>query len=472
MAVTEQRQLFAPQIESLAEQYAKAMGTKAAQPFTKADITSMAPQVAPQEALQQRLAGDVTAGLGAYEPYVQAAGTALGQAGTQLGTAEQGLAGIGQAYASPAVTGIQQAQTTLGGVPTHISAAGTGLTGAGQTLGTAGTELTTAGGAGQLGLGMAGQQLTDAGTAMGGAQQYVTQAAGLTGPMTGQQLTDYMSPYQQQVIDTSLAEFDRQAAMRQQAISDAAVAMGGYGGGREGVMQAEYQTQSDRDRAALEAQLRNQGFSQAQAARQADMAARLGIGGAQQQYASGLAGLAGQRAGLAGQAGQFAGARAGLAGQEAALAQAQLGLGGAQQALAGAQLGAGQAYLAPGQLMAGIAGQQAGTAGQRAALAQAQLGTGQAAQQMLGRDVGLAGQVGAMDQAYEQALLDADREKARMGLYEPMERLGWLGQGLTGLMGGMGPQYQFQQAPNPNPLAQALGMGLSGASIYKDLMGG
>ena len=444
MAVTEQRQLFAPQIESLAEQYAQAMGQKAAKPFTAADITAMAPKVAGQEALQQRLAGDVTAGLGAYKPYVQAAGQDLTAAGTQLGTAEQGLAGIGAAYASPAVAGIQQAQGTLGQVSPYIGAAGTGLA--------------TAGGTGQLGLGMAGQQLTDAGTAMGGAQQYVTQAAGLTGPMTGQQLTDYMSPYQSQVIQTTLAEFDKQAAMRQQGISDAAVAMGGFGGGREGVMQSEYMAQSDRDRAMLEAQLQQQGFSQAQAARQADMAARLGIGGAQQQYAQGLAGMAG--------------ARAGLAGQQAGLAQAQLGLGGAQQALAGAQLGAGQAYLAPGQMMAGIAGQQAGTAGQRAALAQAQLGAGQAGQQMLGRDVGLAGQVGAMDQAYQQALLDADREKARMGLYEPMERLGWLGQGLTGLMGGMGPQYQFQQAPNPNPLAQALGIGLGGAKVYKDLMSG
>ena len=444
MAVTEQRQLFAPQIESLAEQYAQAMGQKAAKPFTAADITAMAPKVAGQEALQQRLAGDVTAGLGAYKPYVQAAGQDLTAAGTQLGTAEQGLAGIGAAYASPAVAGIQQAQGTLGQVSPYIGAAGTGLA--------------TAGGTGQLGLGMAGQQLTDAGTAMGGAQQYVTQAAGLTGPMTGQQLTDYMSPYQSQVIQTTLAEFDKQAAMRQQGIYDAAVAMGGFGGGREGVMQSEYMAQSDRDRAMLEAQLQQQGFSQAQAARQADMAARLGIGGAQQQYAQGLAGMAG--------------ARAGLAGQQAGLAQAQLGLGGAQQALAGAQLGAGQAYLAPGQMMAGIAGQQAGTAGQRAALAQAQLGAGQAGQQMLGRDVGLAGQVGAMDQAYQQALLDADREKARMGLYEPMERLGWLGQGLTGLMGGMGPQYQFQQAPNPNPLAQALGIGLGGAKVYKDLMSG
>ena len=446
MPVTEQRALFNPQVESLAEQYARAMGTQATTPTTTAQLGAMAPKVAPQTALQQRatqLATQATAGLGAYAPYVQEAGTQLGLGATQLGTAEQGLAGIGAAYASPAVTGIQQAQTTLGGVPSHISAAGTGLA--------------TAGGTGELGLGMAGQQLTGAGTAMAGVDPYITQAAGLTGPMTGQQLTDYMSPYQQQVIDTSLAEFDKQAAMRQQGISDAAVALGGFGGGREGVMQSEYMAQSDRNRAMLEAQLQQQGFSQAQAARQADLASRLGIGGAQQQYATGLAGLAGQRAGLAGQQG--------------ALAQGQLGLGAAQQSLAGAQLGAGQAYLAPGQMMAGIAGQQAGTAGQRAALAQAQLGAGQAEQAMIGRDVGLAGQVGAMDQAYGQAVLDAQREKARMGLYEPMERLGWLGQGLTGLMGGMGPQYQFQQAPNPNPLAQALGMGLSGASIYKGLTG-
>ena len=65
MAVTEQRQLFAPQIESLAEQYAKSMGTVAADPFTTAEMTAMAPQVAPQTALQTRLEGDVTAGLGA-----------------------------------------------------------------------------------------------------------------------------------------------------------------------------------------------------------------------------------------------------------------------------------------------------------------------------------------------------------------------------------------------------------------------
>jgi len=412
MAVTEQRQLFAPQIESLAEQYAKSMGTQAAQPFTDADITAMAPQVAPQTALQQQATGLTTAGLGAYQPYVTAAGTGLGDAATQLTAAQTGLANIAP-YAAQTVQDLAGAQQTLGGVSPYITAAGTGLAGAG--------------------------------TAMTGVSPYITGAAGLTGAGAGTgtgSIAEYMSPYQQQVIDTTLAEFDKQAAMRQQAISDAAIGVGGYGGGREGVMQSEYMAQSDRDRAMLEAQLQQQGFSQAQAARQADLASRLGIGGAQQQYASGLAGLG----------------------------QAQLGLGGAQQALASQQGALAQGYLAPGQMMAGIAGQQAGMAGQRAALAQQQIGTAGALQGFQGTDIARAGQVGAMDQAYAQAVRDAEREKVRMGLYEPMERLGWLGQGLTGLMGGMGPQYQFQQAPNPNPLAQALGMGLSGASIYKGLM--
>ena len=94
---------------------------------------------------------------------------------------------------------------------------------------------------------------TQAGTTMGGVSPYITGAAGLTGPGAGTgagSISSYMSPYQQQVIDTTLADFDKQAAMRQQGISDRAVELGGFGGGREGVMLSEYQTQSDKNRAA------------------------------------------------------------------------------------------------------------------------------------------------------------------------------------------------------------------------------
>ena len=161
MAVTEQRQLFAPQIESLAEQYAKSMGTMAAQPFTGADITAMAPQVAGQQALQQKataLTGaaisDPTTGLASYAPYVSQAGTQLGLAGTGLAGAETGLAGLGAQYAAPAVTGLQGAQATLAGAP--------GVSGVQDYIGAAGT-----------GLGQAG-------TAMAGVSPYVTGAGGLT----------------------------------------------------------------------------------------------------------------------------------------------------------------------------------------------------------------------------------------------------------------------------------------------------
>ena len=76
MAVTEQRNLFNPQIEALAEQYTKSMGDLAKKPFTAADITGMAPKVAPQTALQQQATTLTGQGIGSYQPYVAAAGAA------------------------------------------------------------------------------------------------------------------------------------------------------------------------------------------------------------------------------------------------------------------------------------------------------------------------------------------------------------------------------------------------------------
>ena len=100
---------------------------------------------------------------------------------------------------------------------------------------------------------------------VGAYQPFLDQAKASTGPQAFQQ---FMSPYQSQVIDASLAEFDRNAQMQQQQIADQAVSSGAFGGGREGVMQAEYQAGSDRNRAALQAGLLQQGFGQAQQAAQ------------------------------------------------------------------------------------------------------------------------------------------------------------------------------------------------------------
>ena len=94
----------------------------------------------------------------------------------------------------------------------------------------------------------------------------------------------FMSPYQQEVIDTTLAEFDRQQAIADTAQRDRAIQAGAFGGGREGVLAAEAARGAATNRANLQAQLLAQGFQQAQQAAAADLAARQGLG----QYQSAL----------------------------------------------------------------------------------------------------------------------------------------------------------------------------------------
>lgn len=91
-------------------------------------------------------------------------------------------------------------------------------------------------------------------------QAQFASAAGLS-PQVAQQ---FMSPYQQQVIDVTLEEFDRNRAMQEQRIADQAYASGAFGGGRQGVLESEFRTGSDRERAAIQAQLLQQGYGQAQ----------------------------------------------------------------------------------------------------------------------------------------------------------------------------------------------------------------
>ena len=148
------------------------------------------------------------------------------------------------------------------------------------------------------------------------------QAGALTGPTAFQA---FMSPYQRDVIDATLREFDVQAAKGIPNIAAQAVGQGVLGGGREGVQRAEYQSASDRNRAALQAQLLQQGFGEAQnLAQQAFLnqqslaANQLGLGRAQQDFL-----------------GQDVGALTTLGAQNQAQRQAQLQ---AQQQLAQQQL--------------------------------------------------------------------------------------------------------------------------------------
>jgi hypothetical protein len=113
-----------------------------------------------------------------------------------------------------------------------------------------------------------------------GASQAALGLGSLVGPQAYQQ---FMSPYQQEVMDTTLSEFDRQQSIQQTGLRDQAIAAGAYGGGREGVQRAQFMNQGALNRAQLQAQLLNQGFQQAQQAAGIDLAARQGLGTYQQQ---------------------------------------------------------------------------------------------------------------------------------------------------------------------------------------------
>jgi len=204
------------------------------------------------------------------------------------------------------------------------------------------------------------------------AGAYDTAAAGYSGPAAYQQ---FMSPYQQDVIDATMTQYDKQAAQGILGIGQMAAQTGNLGGGREGVMRSEYQSQSDLNRAQLMAQLNQQMFGQAQA-------------GAQTAF-----------------------------GQQQQLGQTQRGMAG----------------LVP---------------------------------QLYGQDTAAYGAAGAQQQAQAQAEADATREAARMEAYEPYERLGYLGTGITGMLGGYPGQYQSQITPNPTPLQSALGIGTGLAGMY------
>jgi len=141
-------------------------------------------------------------------------------------------------------------------------------------------------------------QATDPTSGLGAYQPFLQKAGtaadaatGLTGTGAGAanvagSIQSYMSPYQQQVIDASLADFDQQAAKSR--LNLGVVAGGAFGGGRQGIREAEYDAQSDRSRATLQSGLRQSGFQNAQTRRQQDLANQMGISSLQ----SGLGGVA------------------------------------------------------------------------------------------------------------------------------------------------------------------------------------
>ena len=148
---------------------------------------------------------------------------------------------------------------------------------------------------------------TTQGQGIGAFQPYITQAgaydtaaAGLSGAGA---YKPFMSPYQQDVIDATLAEYDQQAAQGLQGIANQATMSGNLGGGREGVMRAQYQNKSDMNRALLQSGLLQQGFTQANQLANQAFGQQMQLGANQQGLAQQVPALYGQDIGTLGSAG-------------------------------------------------------------------------------------------------------------------------------------------------------------------------
>ena len=264
------------------------------------------------------------------------------QAAREFETRQQSLAGLAPQVAQQ--DALQQQAQTL---------AQQGVGSFQPFLQTAGQQAQVAAGLGTQALG----QLGTAGATLGGVP--------LGAQAFQQDVSDFMSPYQSQVIDASLAEFDRNKAIQEQQIREQQTALGALGSGRAGVQLAEFGTGAARERALLEAGLRQQGFQQASAQRQQDIANRFGLGAAQQGIAGATQNLGAFQSGLAGQQAQLGAQTQALQGTDI---QRLGSLGALNQAQAQAQLdaqreAARQATFLPQEQLDRFAGQVTGIMG-------------------------------------------------------------------------------------------------------------
>jgi hypothetical protein len=212
----------------------------------------------------------------------------------------------------------------------------------------------------------AAQDLARAGRfGMGTAARGIANLFGSTGEFDPNAATRFMNPFEQQVVDQTLADIARQGDIQREQQRAQAVAAGAFGGARSGIMESELARNILEQQAKAASQLRRAGFeSAAQRAQQAFEAQQR-----RQQQAA-------QLTGALGASGSQAAARA---------AQAAGGLGLSAEQLAAQQATQqGQLDLTGENLMArtGLQAQQLRQAG---ALSGGQLGL--AAQQQAARNI-------------------------------------------------------------------------------------
>ena len=308
--------------------------------------------------------------------------------------------------------------------------------------------------------------------ATGAAQPYLQQAA----QTSAAGIEQYMNPYQEGVMNALAKQSSRNLSENLlPAVSDAFIRAGQFGGSRMG----EFGERAVRDtQEALlnqQAQVLQQGYGQALTASQADLARQAQLastaGQLTGQQQSALTNI-GQAQTAAGQAQQQAGLTAAqnIANTQAqAISQAQqtaaqMGQVGAQRGQLTAQEMAAQTNLGQAQTAAGQVQQQAGlAAAQQVANAQAQALS--QAQQSAAQYGAMAGQVGSMTAQQQQTLANLGQTAGQLTGQQAAHLMS-LGQAQAG-MGQAQQQAGLQAAQNiANAQQQAIGAQMQGASQY------
>lgn len=364
-------------------------------------VSGMDPMQTDAQSIAQGTMDAPTTGLGGYQDYLTDADA--------IQTAASGLLGT----------------TGPGGTFTAGPMAG------GTAMGNAASAANLGSLAAISGQGAANPYMQAAASGLGTAGATTAGAAGYQGANAYQQ---FMSPYQQQVIDATMAEYDTQAQAQQAALG--ASAGNAYGGGRFGVAQGQLAADQGTQRALLQAQLLSQGFGQAQ--NQANQAFGQQLGWGTQQ-----ANQAGQQLGIGQQALGQATGNVGLYGSSAGM-QGQIG--GQQQSMLGnqlAQLGALQNQ--------GMAQGQFGTTG-------------------LGNLLNTYTTMGQQNQLQNQATQDQMAALMSGIQMAPTQTMGNLGQFMAAAYGTPS-STTYQQTPDPSTLQTLLGGGIGLAGIIGAMSG-
>ena len=258
--------------------------------------------------------------------------------------------------------------------------------------------------------------------ALGRAEQSAMGATGMYDPSMGQ---SFFNPYEDQVVQQTLEDINRQSAQADIGLRDRAISQGAFGGSRGRISQEELARQTGRGASEAVAGIRSAGFGQAQnQAQQAFEAQR----GAQQGLASLQGNLGAQQAQIGSQQAGLGSQMAGLGLQEVGTAQALSGLG--------AQYGQ------VGQGISGLALQ---------------------GQNQLGNQVNMLNQLGQQGQATQQAALSRQYAGANQLANEPMGRLLQgqqllAGMPMGGLSGGTGTSgYQRGSYQDPSTFSKVAG---------------